>query len=122
MRISDGFSFLVSMLIGVFKDLKFFFIFYLLILIMFSIMFFCLALTLDENLSLLSGFGYLIMAYRTSLGDFMLDDYKDQMATSTVTVSWVIWAVAVFILNIIFMNFIIAVISESYEKVMMKLV
>ena len=50
MRISDGFSFLVSMLIGVFKDLKFFFFFYLIILIMFSLMFFCLALTLDDNL------------------------------------------------------------------------
>ena len=85
-------------------------------------MFFCLALTLDDNLSLLSGFGYFIMAYRTSVGDFVLDDYKDQTLTSTVTVAWVIWAIAVFILNIIFMNFIIAVISESYEKVMMKLV
>jgi hypothetical protein len=77
LRISEGFSFLVSMLIGVFADLKFFFMFYLMILILFSLIFVNLGLTLDDNLKILSGFGYLIMAYRTSLGDFMLDDYKD---------------------------------------------
>ena len=32
------------------------------------------------------------------------------------------WIIAVFVLNLIFMNFIIAVISESYENVMQKLV
>jgi hypothetical protein len=77
LRISDGFSFLVSMLIGVFTDLKFFFIFYIMILILFSLIFHTLRLTLDDNMMKLSVFGYLVMAYRTSLGDFQLDDYKD---------------------------------------------
>jgi hypothetical protein len=77
LRISDGFSFLVSMLIGVFGDLKFFFMFYLMILIMFSLIFYNLGLKLDDNMMELSAFGYLVMAYRTSLGDFLLDDYKD---------------------------------------------
>jgi hypothetical protein len=77
LRISDGFSFLVSMLIGVFNDLKYFFLFYLMILILFTLIFYNLGLKLDENLSILSGFGYLVMAYRTSLGDFQLDDYKE---------------------------------------------
>ncbi|CDW80874.1 UNKNOWN [Stylonychia lemnae] len=39
-----------------------------------------------------------------------------------ISLSWIIWLIAVLILNIVFMNFIIAVISESYEKVMQKLV
>ena len=33
---------------------------------------------------------------------------------------WIFWAAAVFISSIVFLNFIIAVISESYEKVMQK--
>jgi hypothetical protein len=65
------------MLIGVFADLKFFFIFYIMILILFSLIFYTLSLTLDDNMMRLSAFGYLVMAYRTSLGDFQLDDYKD---------------------------------------------
>lgn len=39
-----------------------------------------------------------------------------------ILLSWGIWVVAVFVLNLTFMNFIIAVISESYEKVMEKIV
>jgi hypothetical protein len=65
------------MLIGVFADLKFFFLFYMMILILFSLIFYTLSLTLDDNMLTLSVFGYLVMAYRTSLGDFLLDDYKD---------------------------------------------
>lgn len=37
-------------------------------------------------------------------------------------VTWTVWVIAVLILNVVFMNFIIAVISESYEKIMQKLV
>ena len=35
---------------------------------------------------------------------------------------WIAWILGVFFLNIILLNFIIAVISESYEKVMQKMV
>jgi len=35
---------------------------------------------------------------------------------------WFFWTVAVFLSSLIFLNFIIAVISESYEKVMQKAV
>jgi hypothetical protein len=47
------------------------------ILILFSLIFYTLSLTLDDNMMRISVFGYLVMAYRTSLGDFQLDDYKD---------------------------------------------
>ncbi|CDW90739.1 UNKNOWN [Stylonychia lemnae] len=61
------------------------------------------------------------MAFRISSGDFQLDDYHNQ-DDGLVIFTWIIWLIAVMILNIIFMNFIIAVISESYERVMQKLV
>eukprot|EP00347_Sterkiella_histriomuscorum_P019916 403339816 len=61
------------------------------------------------------------MAFRTSSGDFNVDSYKDQ-SSALVIISWGVWIIAVMLLNVMFMNFIIAVISESYEKVMQKLV
>jgi hypothetical protein len=62
---------------------------------------------------------YFMMAFRTSSGDFYVDSFKDQ-PPSLIGISWLIWVIAVIILNVIFMNFIIAVISESYEKAMQK--
>jgi len=62
------------------------------------------------------------MAVRTSLGDFDLDNYNDGSNLGIIVLRWIIWLVSVFIMNVIFMNFIIAVISESYEKVMQKLI
>ena len=51
-----------------------------------------------------------------------MDGFKDQPTTTLVTLIWLVWIIAALTLNVIFMNFIIAVISESYEKVMQKLV
>lgn len=61
------------------------------------------------------------MAFRTSTGDFELDNYAT-LKPDMIFITWFIWFVAVFALNIIFMNFIIAVIYESYSKVTQKLV
>ena len=61
------------------------------------------------------------MTFRISSGDFSTDDYNQQ-SNFLIPITWSIWIIAVFVLNVIFMNFIIAVISESYEKVMQKLV
>ncbi|CDW71337.1 UNKNOWN [Stylonychia lemnae] len=64
---------------------------------------------------------YLAQCSKLSTSDFQLDDFhkQDQLL---VIFTWIIWIIAVLILNIVFMNFIIAVISESYERVMQKLV
>lgn len=59
------------------------------------------------------------MSFRTSTGDFELDGYPE-LDSQLIILAWIIWIFAVLILNVIFMNFIIAVISESYEKVMQK--
>ena len=62
-----------------------------------------------------------MMSYRLSSGDFELDGYASQRA-QLIIFTWVVWMIGVLVLNVTFMNFIIAVISESYEKVMQKLV
>jgi len=61
------------------------------------------------------------MVFRLSTGDFGMDNFKDE-ASFLGVVAWIIWLIAVLVLNIVLMNFLIAVISESYERVMQKLV
>ncbi|CDW85239.1 wd-40 repeat protein [Stylonychia lemnae] len=122
LRIYDGFSFLVQMMAGVFKDLKYFLIFFLIFILQFGMIFLVLfkAQQIDEYNGV-NKLAYFLMAFRISSGDFQLDDYHTQ-EDGLVIFTWIIWLIAVMTLNIVFMNFIIAVISESYERVMQKLV
>ncbi|CDW78457.1 wd-40 repeat protein [Stylonychia lemnae] len=122
LRIYDGFSFLVQMMAGVFKDLKYFLSFFLIMILQFGMIF--LVLFKAEQIDEYNGvnkLAYFLMAFRISSGDFNVDNYHSQ-GDLLVIFSWIIWLLAVIILNIVFMNFIIAVISESYERVMQKLV
>ena len=57
------------------------------------------------------------MSFRTSLGDFDIDDYRNDDVEMRQLV-WVVWLIMVIVGNVIFMNFIVAVVSESYEKCM----
>jgi Ion transport protein len=117
LRIYDGFSFLVSMMQGVFLDLKYFIAFYMFVLILFTMLFSILDIKLGDAYGPIGMFGYFFMSFRTSTGDFEVDDYAEK-ESAIVYITWIIWLIAVLILNIVFMNFIIAVISESYEKIM----
>ena len=61
------------------------------------------------------------MSYRLSLGDFELEGFTNQR-DSLITFFWALWMIGVFVINVMFMNFIIAVISESNEKVMQRVI
>ncbi len=56
-----------------------------------------------------------MMAFRASIGDFTFDSYK---ATSMKEVTWVLWFLITVIGNVVFMNFIIAVVNTSYTNEM----
>ncbi len=116
LRIYEGFSFLVSMLQGVFFDLKYFLAFYTMVLLLFTFLFSVLSLELDGAYGGIGGVGYFIMSFRTSTGDFEVDNYNQ--IGSLVYLAWFVWVLAVIVLQMIFMNFIIAVISGSYEDIM----
>ena len=57
---------------------------------------------------------YFILALRQAIGDFdtstMIEgsEYKN--------IVWIVWFLLMMVGNIVFMNFLIAVVSESYEK------
>jgi hypothetical protein len=51
------------------------------------------------------------MAFRTFIGDFNLDNYSKSSDYKILT--WIIWLGVMIVGNVIFMNFIIAVVNES---------
>eukprot|EP00347_Sterkiella_histriomuscorum_P018610 403344863 len=112
------------MLKAVFMDLRFFIMLYAFVVIVYGLIFTLLKIkTSDENIEYdgISYFGYFIMAFRASTGDFQIDNLY-QLEETHIIFAWIVWISAVLFLNIVLLNFIIAVISESYEKVMQKMV
>eukprot|EP00347_Sterkiella_histriomuscorum_P012763 403367315 len=119
LQIYEGFSFMISMFYEAFIDLKYFVAFFVLIIVEFALLF-LLAFKGQskeqyEGLSIFGG--YMMMAFRLSTGDFELDTFKDQN-NFFILIAWGIWIVSVLALNMIFLNFIIAVISGTFDKVM----
>eukprot|EP00347_Sterkiella_histriomuscorum_P003541 403363900 len=124
LRVFQGFSYQVSMLKAVFMDLRFFIMLYAFVVIVYGLIFTLLKIkTSDENIEYdgISYFGYFVMAFRASTGDFQIDNIY-QLDQTHIIFAWIVWISAVLFLNIVLLNFIIAVISESYEKVMQKMV
>eukprot|EP00347_Sterkiella_histriomuscorum_P000920 403374018 len=124
LRVFQGFSYQVSMLKAVFMDLRYFIMLYGFVLIVYGLIFTLLRIkTSSENIEYegINYFGYFIMAFRASTGDFQIDNFYE-LADAHIIFAWIVWISAVLFLNIILLNFIIAVISESYEKVMQKMV
>lgn len=73
LRIFDNFSFLVSMLLNVFFDVRYFLIFYFIIISLFGLMFNLLKIQSNDDNDAYQGIsyaGYYVMAYRASIGDF----------------------------------------------------
>ena len=60
------------------------------------------------------------MAFRASIGDNEMGDFL-KTDNSSRSLAWFIWLVIMVVGNIIFMNFIIAVVNESYENCMLKM-
>ena len=77
LRIFEGFSFLVPMMIGVFSDLKYFMMFFIFVIALFGILFSILLQETSDTYNGISSVGNFMMVFRTSLGDFDLDKYKD---------------------------------------------
>ena len=71
----EGLSFLTNMLSSVFVDLAPFLQFFGIFIITFSLLILVLMPENIENYQGTGYFAYLVMAFRTSVGDFSLDQY-----------------------------------------------
>jgi Ion transport protein len=113
LRIFDRFSYLVQMIQRVFYDLQYFILFYIIIIATFSIM---VSLIMnDTSSSDADSIGptvFFVNTLRTSLGDSGLDEADSNYKI----LFWLIYLLVMFVGNIVLMNFIIAVVGESYDK------
>ncbi len=110
LRIFNQLSFLIQMLILVFKDLRWFLFFFVLVILFFTLF---LAVLLKDDLSSYDGIGpvgYFIISLRESIGDFDTNDSYISNSDYKILI-WIIYLIVIVIGNVIFMNFIIAVVS-----------
>ena len=63
-------------------------------------------------------FATLAICLRTAVGDNEMGDYTENSEYKSLT--WIIWVLVIVVCNIILMNFIIAVVNDSYSQSMAK--
>lgn len=141
LRIFEWLSYIVTMIYTVVADLKVFGLFFTILILLFSMVFAVLGAANenipgdfqddfiqakeDGELSDMPNseyqkiglfFGYIFSTLRVSIGDFDFDG-AGYLKPKENMLYWVIWLVVVIVTCIIFLNFIIAEASASYEKV-----
>lgn len=133
LRIFDSLSYLVTLLRGVIYDLRIFMLFYAILMFMFSLMIGVLGLgNFSRDPELVEGLGNtrpgieyqyigqfignMVHVVRMSIGDndFSASIFLEEPIN---ILFWIVWIIIMFIMCIIFLNFIIAEASASYEKV-----
>lgn len=123
LRIRNDISFIARMLGTVMLKLTPFLFLFLSMIIVFMFIQITLGLHFHgdgDNAAYASGIGpmaYFLFLVRTSLGDFEVEQYADLPLLSQYFI-WVFWLVIVFANTIIFLNFLIAVITDVYEQIM----
>lgn len=98
------------MLLTVFNDLKPFLFFFGIVITFFTII---LAVLLKEDLSSYDGLGpvgYFVIALRESIGDYDTNDSITGNSDYKILI-WMVYFVLMIVGNVVFMNFIIAVVS-----------
>lgn len=122
MRTYNNVSFLVRMLTIVFLSLTNFLTLYFFMILVFMFAHTALGLHFDTDedrndtayTSGIGGLAYFFFILRTSLGDFDVDPYSELPLASQFII-WTMWMLTVGVNTIIFLNFLIAVISDVYE-------
>jgi hypothetical protein len=59
----------------------------------------------------------MVIALRTAIGDNEMEDYRNG-SSEMLWLIWIVWIALMIIGNVVFFNFIVAVVSESYERCM----
>ena len=122
MRIIMSFSYIVTMIINVIKDLQVFMIFFAILILMFSMIFDVLNRNDALEYAHLNQFvRNVLTTLRLSLGDFGPDFFlisnDNKMFQLEHILFWIVWVIMVIFSALIFLNFIIAEVSSSYEQV-----
>lgn len=121
LRVVKSFSFIVTMLVNVITDLLVFMLFFTILVTMFSLVFDIVAKNQAPEYHMITPFlGNLFTTLRLALGDFDFgalepsDGEKGALNQRQHIIFWSMWLLMVVFSSLIFLNFIIAEVSNSY--------
>jgi hypothetical protein len=120
LRIVMSYSYIVTMIVNVVADLRVFLLFFAILMVMFSAVFDVIGRAQAEEYTNINPFfANLFLTIRLSLNDF---DFGLLAAEAGLTplqhwLFWAIWILMVLFSSLIFLNFIIAEVSNSYQTV-----
>lgn len=118
MRVFLSYSYIVTMIKSVIVDLRVFLTFYLIMIVSLSMMFDVIARNDSTEYKLIGySFGNVLSTMRLSLGDFDFSLINDEPLTKTHILFWSMWIFVVLFSSLIFLNFVIAEVGNSYSKV-----
>lgn len=118
MRVLLSYSYIVTMLREVTYDLRVFMSFFVILIISLSAVFDVIKLNDSPEYLRISPFvGNIIATLRLSLGDFDFSLLDNQQQVLVRVLFWAVWLFAVIFSSLVFLNFIIAEVSNSYTKV-----
>jgi hypothetical protein len=104
------------MLANVFKDIGYFLLFFAIVIGAFATAWTILVDTIPDSYDGITKIGYFAMGLRRALGDNETDELVKE--SNYKVLAWILWLIIVIVGNIVFMNFVIAVVSSSYEACM----
>jgi hypothetical protein len=107
LKIFDSFSFLVQMVQGVFYDLRLFLAYYIMMITTFAVIFTVIFYDPKSDSEGLGSFSFIIMSLRILWGEGSFDIEKTQYKF----MAWMIYVLLMLCGNIVFMNFLIAVVQ-----------
>ena len=131
-RIFEEYGFFVQMIKLCLADLTPFMVCYFAFMYMFVICFSILDMEIDDEVAGAKGLSYeeyvFLQVYRTSIGELAMPGYKNItaeikndgenfFASFNITLLWWTWYAQTFTMIIILLNFLIAVITSTYERV-----
>jgi hypothetical protein len=119
MRIKMNFSYIVTMILNVVSDLKVFLLFFMILIVMFSAVFDVISKNEALEYKHVGPFmGNIFTTLRLSLADFDFNVLQgDTLNVKQHVLFWFIWVIMVLFSSLIFLNFIIAEVSNSYQTV-----
>lgn len=121
MRIVMSYSYIVTMILNVVADLGVFLLFFAILIVMFSAILDVIAKNDASEYANIGPFmGNVFTTLRLSLGDFdfgVLQNAANPLTGAQHWLFWCMWVLMVVFSSLIFLNFIIAEVSNSYQKV-----
>lgn len=114
LRLFEGFGFLVQMIVTTFRDIGYFLLYFFILLAFMAIQIF---LIMDKELEGYDGIGsvkWYVIALQLNIADNL------ESSTNRYILFWLIWFLQFIVGNIVLMNFLIAVVGNSFSDCMAK--